>query len=238
MRKTRKSSASFRFKQFEVFHDRCAMKVGTDGVLLGAWVFLGEANRILDVGAGCGLIALILAQRSQAQVDGVELDAQAAAQAVDNIRNSPWSDRMQIFQSDFSVFSNGPYDLIVSNPPFFRNSLKAPHEKRNQARHTDVLSHQVLVEKSSQMLSKDGRFCVILPSNASEYFEDICWQSCLYLSRRCEVIPVEGHMPKRVLLEFSPQHLCIERTTLTLETKDRIRTTAFSTLMSDLYLDN
>jgi len=229
--------SSFCFKQFEVFHDRCAMKVGTDGVLLGAWINPGNAMRILDVGSGSGLIALILAQHSMAQVDGVELDLEAAKQAGENFSNSLWTERMCIFEADFNFFQNTSYDLIVSNPPFFRKSLKAPVKERNLARHTDMLSYEMLIQKSAQLLSPDGRFAVILPTDSSDDFEEVCWQNKLYLSKRCEVIPVEGLSPKRVLLEFSLHRSTIERTTLILETKDHQMTPEFSDLTADLYLD-
>jgi len=228
---------SFRFKHFEVFHDRCAMKVGTDGVLLGAWVNPGNARRILDVGAGCGLVALILAQRSLAIVDGVEYDKEAAMQASENASNSPWGSRVKIFEGDFKEYSNGFYDLIVSNPPFFRQSLRAPAPKRNQARHTDTLTYEILIEQSAKMLTPEGRLSVILPADSSEDFEDLCWQNRLYLSKRCQVISVEGLAPKRVLLEFSLQRKMIEHSILVLETCDHKYTEAFSDLTEDLYLD-
>jgi tRNA1Val (adenine37-N6)-methyltransferase len=227
----------FRFKQFEVYHNRCAMKVGTDGVLLGAWVETGSAQRILDVGTGSGLIALILAQHSIARVDGVEFDKEAASQAAENISNSLWSDRMQIIESDFSNFSNGLYDLIVSNPPYFRKSLKAPVKERNQARHTDTLSYETLVRKSASMLMSEGRFAVVLPFDVADVFEDMCWQQKLYTSKRCEVSSIEGQAPKRVLLEFSRFRKTIERTFLALSTPDHQQSIAFSELTADLYLN-
>jgi len=230
------SGTSFRFRQFEIFHDRCAMKVGTDGVLLGAWVSTDNAKRILDVGSGSGLITLILAQRSTAFVKGIELDTAAAKQASENANNSPWADRIQIDTVDFKDFANESYDLIVSNPPFFRGSLKAPVKERNQARHTDTLSYETLIRKSAQLLSTNGRFVVILPFECSEDFEGLCWAHKLYLSKKCEVSSIEGHAPKRVLLEFSHEHRFIERTSLALETMEHIRTVPFSTLTADLYL--
>jgi len=228
---------SFCFKHFEVFHDRCAMKVGTDGVLLGAWANPGNAARLLDVGSGSGLIALIMAQRCETEVHGVEYDTEAFIQATENAAASPWSGRIHIFEADFNRYSNGLYDLIVSNPPFFRESLKAPEKERNQARHTDTLSYESLIRKSAEMLSSDGRFSVILPASTSNYFDDLCWQNKLYLSRRCEVISVEGLAPKRTLLEFSRKRTTIERTALVLETSDHHRTKEFKALTADLYLD-
>jgi len=228
---------SFRFRQFEVFHDRCAMKVGTDGVLLGAWVDPGAARRILDVGAGCGLIALILAQRSGAVVDGVEFDPEAAKQAAENVAASPWAGRVHIFEDDFNDYSNGLYDLIVSNPPFFRKSLKTPVKERTQARHADTLSYEMLIRKSAQMLTPEGRFSVILPAASAPDFEELCWQNKLYLSKCCEVISVEGLAPKRVLMTFSLRRSDIVRSSLILETSDHRRTGEFSALTAGLYLN-
>lgn len=229
-------NSSFRFRQFEVFHDRCAMKVGTDGVLLGAWVQTGGAKRVLDVGTGSGLIALILAQHSSSVVDGVECDGESAKQATENVLRSPWSDRVHIFECDFKSFSNGSYDLIVSNPPYFRNALRAPDEARNKARHADALSYEDLIKNSAQMLSSDGRFAVILPFESENEFEDICWQHQLYLSRYCSVLSVQGQPPKRVLLEFSLSHTTIERTIFPIFTPEHKPTKIFSALTSDLYL--
>ena len=182
-------------------------------------------------------MALILAQRSSALVDGVEYDQEAAGQASENASKSPWSDRVRIFEGDFKDYSNGFYDLIVSNPPFFRQSLRAPALKRNQARHTDTLTYEALIEKSSKMLTPEGRLSVILPADSSEDFEDLCWQNRLYLSKRCQVISVEGLAPKRVLLEFSFQRKMIEHSSLVLETSNHKYTEAFSCLTGDLYLD-
>lgn len=230
------SSPSFRFQQFEVFHDRCGMKVGTDGVLLGAWVKPLEAHRILDVGTGCGLIALILAQRSAAEIIGVEFDAAATDQALENGQNSPWPERIRMVHTDFRIFSEGLFDLIVSNPPFFQNALRAPAPLRNQARHDVTLSYAELISKSESLLTPQGRLAVILPSPAQQEFEDLCWASNLYLKRCCEVSTIQGQAPKRVLMEFSRQHGETERTTLAVGIKGNARSDAYSALTSDLYL--
>ena len=230
------SSPSFRFQQFEVYHDRCAMKVGTDGVLLGAWVQPGTARRILDVGAGSGLVALILAQHSMAEVVGVEFDAAAAMQAAENVRNAPWSERVHIVHADFRTYTEESFDLIVSNPPYFQNALQAPAAKRNQASHDVTLSYQELIVKAEALLSAEGRLAVVLPIDAAREFEDLCWESRLYLSRCCEVSTIEGQAPKRILLEFSRLRCETERTTLALAVKGNARTDAYSDLTSDLYL--
>ena len=212
------------------------MKVGTDGVLLGAWVQPGNARRILDVGAGSGLVALILAQHSMAEVVGVEFDAAAAKQAAENVRNAPWPERIHIVHADFRTYTEESFDLIVSNPPYFQKALQAPAAMRNQARHDVTLSYQELIVKAEALLSAEGRFAVVLPIDADHEFEDLCWESRLYLSRCCEVATIEGQAPKRVLLEFSRLRCETERTMLALAVKGNARTDAYSALTSDLYL--
>ena len=133
----------FQFKKFTVWHDKCAMKVGTDGVLLGEWASTERCQRILDVGTGTGLIALMLAQRSTAILDAIDIDSDACLQAQENIAKSPFANRIQVYQTSLSEYmpdENIKYDLIVSNPPYFIDSLKCPDTKRNLARHTDTLS--------------------------------------------------------------------------------------------------
>ena len=138
------SNLCFEFKQFTVWHDKCAMKVGTDGVLLGAWANVESAKHILDVGTGTGLIALMLAQRTvQADVTAIEIDSMAAIQARENIAHSPWKNRITLFNCDFRYFHDDlKYDLIVSNPPYFVNALKCLDKQRNMARHTDLLYYE------------------------------------------------------------------------------------------------
>jgi tRNA1Val (adenine37-N6)-methyltransferase len=230
------SSNSFRFQQFEVFHDRCGMKVGTDAVLLAAWVETAEAVRILDVGTGCGLIALILAQRSKAQLVGLELDLSAFEQASSNVLHSPWSDRVKVIQHDFTTFSDDPFDLIVSNPPFFQQSLQAPSAARNNARHDVTLNYTALIRTSAALLTQNGRFSVVLPHSSAEAFEAICWDSRLFLKRSCAVSAKSGGIPNRILMEFSTVQGVVERSTLFLMSEDGIRSEAYSSLTSDLYL--
>lgn len=230
------SSNSFRFQQFEVFHDQCGMKVGTDAVLLAAWVDPAHALRILDVGTGSGLIALILAQRSQAQLVGVELDPSAFEQASSNVLHSPWSDRVKVVQHDFTTFSDEPFDLIVSNPPFFQQSLQAPTAARNKARHDVTLTYTTLVRASAALLTQNGRFAVVLPHSSAEAFEAICWDSKLFLKRSCAVSAKSGGQPNRILMEFSTVENVIERSTLFLMSADGGRSEAYSSLTYDLYL--
>jgi len=190
----------------------------------------------LDVGTGSGLIALILAQHSAAEIIGIEFDADAAEQATENSKNSPWSGRIRIVNEDFRTYQEGLFDLIVSNPPFFQNALQAPAPIRNQARHDVTLSYEELISKASMLLTQEGRLAVIIPSAAQQEFEDLCWSSKLYLKRCCEVSTIEGQAPKRVLLEFSRQRVETERSSLAVGIKGNARSEAYAALTSDLYL--
>ena len=201
------SNPGFQFKQFYVRHDQCAMKVGTDGVLLGAWA--GENTtypRILDIGTGSGLIALMLAQRfERAQIIGIDIDIEASQQAHENFQASPWHTRLQVQHTalqDFSVNEEGLFDLIVSNPPFFQNSLKNPNYQRSTARHTDTLPHSVLLASVARLLKEDGRFCVILPTELTDSLLQTALQYGLHEQRRLEVYPTPQRPCKRILLDF------------------------------------
>jgi tRNA1Val (adenine37-N6)-methyltransferase len=169
----------FQFKQFSIEQDRCAMKVGTDGVLLGAWTPI-ENNpfSILDIGTGTGIIALMLAQRSHAeQIDALEIDEDAYEQAVNNFENSPWSDRLFCYHAGLDEFVEEPeddYDLIVSNPPFYSENFKTENSQRDLARFQDALPFEDLIEAADLLLSENGIFSVIIPYKEEERFIDLC----------------------------------------------------------------
>ena len=198
-----------RFKQFALAQDRCAMKIGTDGVLLGAWASCEEANTILDIGTGTGLIALMLAQRNLlAKIDAVEINADAAQQATENMQQSPWANRLTVFTSSLQIFAQEKkakkYDLIVSNPPFFSNSLHSPKSKsRNQARHTDTLSFSDLLLYTSQLLSLDGHFCLILPCKQASQIEEMAFDYDLFCEKKLFIYPKKTKKANRCLLQFS-----------------------------------
>lgn len=192
----------FRFKKFEILQDRCAMKVGTDGVLLGAWASGG--TRILDIGCGTGLIALMMAQRfPAAQVVGIDIDEEACGQARENVAASPFGDRIDVAHCRLQDYSGEEFDAIVSNPPFFLNSLKNPDSKRAMARHADTLPFRDLWQGVKHLLSENGIFSVVLPSEVREYFVSEACISGFYLVRQCAVKTVERKQPKRYLLAFS-----------------------------------
>lgn len=194
----------FQFKQFTIHQDRCAMKVGTDGVLLGAWADTKATERILDVGTGTGLIALMLAQRSSAVIDAIEIDKEAAFQAKENVAKSPWTARINIVYSAFQQFdTEAKYDLIVSNPPYFTDCLPANDNRRSVARHNDQLNSDELIGGVVKLLTKNGRFSVILPVNEFEGFKVIIEKFNLFENRRTLIIPSPDKPVKRVLSEMS-----------------------------------
>lgn len=195
----------FQFKQFSVYQDRCAMKVGTDGVLLGAWVDVANAKNTLDIGTGTGLIALMMAQRSVSTlITAIEIDSEAACQATENVLNSPWKDRIEVVNADLLDFNcSKRYDVIVSNPPYFSQSLPSPNKQRTLARHNDHLTYSALIQKVATLLSENGRFSVIIPYDHKDEFIQLASQSRLYLQRIVAVKTTPTSVFRRVLLEFS-----------------------------------
>jgi len=182
------------------------MKVGIDGVLLGAWVNIENAGRILDIGAGTGLIALMLAQRCYLNIVAIDIDPDAILQARENVRNSPWADRIEVYESSLQEFAMEPtqlFDLIVSNPPYFVNSLKAPSESRTTARHTDSLTHEELIDNAIKLLSPTGRICLILPVKEGMQCVEFAESKGLHCTKQVAVFPKPNAAAKRLLLEFS-----------------------------------
>jgi tRNA1Val (adenine37-N6)-methyltransferase len=158
----------FKFKKFIIQQDKCAMKVGTDGVILGAWTSLNGIHSILDIGTGTGLLALMLAQRSSlVQIDAVELDADASSQAMQNVAESNFNAQIEVENQDFNVYSKNclkKYDLILSNPPFFKDSLKPDDQGRKLARHNETLSLNQILIGAEKLLTDKGRLSLILPA--------------------------------------------------------------------------
>ena len=240
------STPNFRFKQFTIWHDKCAMKVGTDGVLLGAWAPIAvsiqpSAFRILDVGTGSGLVALMLAQRySETKIDAIDIDASAVEQAKENFQSSAFSIQLSAFRSSFQDWQGGPYDLIVSNPPYFQNSLKNPDKGRELARHTDTLSYADLIHHSTRLLTKDGQLALILPAEAENEIRELAEVHSLYCLHVTRVYSKESKPARRVLLAFScqPSAFSIQTSEDTLVLEDEIggRSAAYSELCKEFYL--
>lgn len=216
------------------------MKVGSDGVLLGAWVNIVDATRILDVGTGSGLIALMMAQRSLAAIHAIDIDKDAVLQAQINCNASPWAERLTVFQTDFTQYAVNDgltYDLIVSNPPFFNNSLKNPNALRTLARHTDTLPHADLIDNSLRLLSDVGRIAIILPVSEGLACADYATGKGLFLSRKTWVLPKPDMPPKRLLLEFSNFTVDLLEDTITIEDEQRnVFTDEYKLLLKDYFL--
>ncbi|MDR6981564.1 tRNA1Val (adenine37-N6)-methyltransferase [Rheinheimera pacifica] len=207
-------SAGFQCKKFYVAHDQCAMKVGTDGLLLGAFAPLPPpGGDILDIGAGSGLISLMLAQRTAGAnaIDAIELDPAAAEQAAANVASSPWPNAIRLIKGDILTYSSGKrYRLIVSNPPFFQQSLLSPDQRRTQARHTDSLPFAALLQKAAQLLHDAGSFALVLPASGSQAFTQLALAQGWQLAQRCTVFSKaefsKADKPQRSLL-------CLRRST-------------------------
>jgi tRNA1Val (adenine37-N6)-methyltransferase len=195
----------FHFRYFTVHQDKCAMKVGTDAVLLGSWVDPGDARRILDVGTGTGLLALMLAQKSDAMIEGVDIDQGAYLQARENFLLSPWYFQLTPVHASFQEFAvqaTPGYDLIVSNPPYFQHASKPSGEARTAARHTDMLAYGELIDGVRKLLHPNGRFCVILPFKEGMDFLDLAQQRGLFCQRLARIKTKPGKPEKRVMIEF------------------------------------
>lgn len=244
-------SLPFHFKEFSINQDRCAMKIGTDGVLLGAWVSIdSDVNQILDLGAGTGIIALQLAQRNAyADIDAVEVDDAAFEQCTDNFENSPWADRLFCYHAsaqEFATEMDETYDLIVSNPPFYSPSdhkdeslikgEKKMSNSRKIARFNDSLPFEHLIGCVHKLLSENGIFALILPRKEEESFISLASEAGLYPRRICRVRGNNTSEEKRSLLEFTFQVSEIELTELTIETERHNYTDAYRDLVKDFYL--
>ncbi|SHI34131.1 tRNA1(Val) (adenine(37)-N6)-methyltransferase [Flavobacterium terrae] len=198
----------FQFKQFKIEQDRCAMKVGTDGVLLGAWTpLINNPYNILDIGAGTGLIALMLAQRSNAeQIDAIEIDDNAYEQATENFENSPWNDRLHCYHAGLDEFVEEveeEFDLIVSNPPFYTDDYKSGDELRDNARFEDSLPFEELVEAADFFLSDNGIFSLIVPFKEEEKIVALCQERELFPLKITRVKGTPTSEIKRSLLAFT-----------------------------------
>jgi tRNA1Val (adenine37-N6)-methyltransferase len=228
----------FKFKQFTVVQEYSAMKVGIDGVLLGAWAGIQEAKTILDVGTGTGLIALMMAQRSDAKITAIEIDKSACREALMNVHNSPWTDQIEVIHTTFQEFersANQRFDCIVSNPPYFENSSRPDDLHRRNARHNDELPFTDLIKGSISLLQANGYLSVILPVVISEKFVKTAGNLGLYLNRTTWI----KHKPEkpyhRRLLEFSRNKTSPDESILVIE-NNREYTDDYKNLTREFYL--
>jgi tRNA1Val (adenine37-N6)-methyltransferase len=240
----------FEFKQFTIHQDQCAMKVGTDGILLGAWADLRHSQRVLDIGTGTGLIALMVAQRSPSSIiDAVEIDRNAYLQAVDNVRRSPWSERIQVYHgsiqelvSSLSQANSLSYDLVISNPPFFANASKSPQLSRNLARHSDRLSVTELLQIAAQLLKPQGSLAVIYPWDMAQNLIAKASTFNLFSDRQLLIKPTSDRAIKRVLIQFiksttaQPSLANPRISTLVIEVAKHLYSPEFIALTQDFYL--
>lgn len=194
----------FHFKEFTIYHDQCAMKVGTDAVILGAWATQKKPKRILDIGSGTGVIALMLAQRFEAaSIDALEIDNKAVQQSKENIANSKWSNRVSQWHTSLQEFqSKHKYDLIVSNPPYFNNQHYAKEKERSQARHTSSLSFDDLLSYTEKLLNEEGSFQLIIPYREAKAFIQKARIHKLIPVKHTKIAHCLGKNFKRSLLSF------------------------------------
>jgi len=198
------SDSYFTFKQFRVLHRKSIMKVGTDGVLLGAYADCGDAKRILDIGTGTGLLCLMLAQKCDAHIHGIEINTEAAEVAKFNVGQSPWADRIEVFLSSVQDYTpEVKYDLVVSNPPFYTTDVVAPEKGRALARHDLSLNVSELVASVDRLLSQDGRCYVIYPTEQCQIFENEASNFGLFAVRRLYVSSRLDVPPIRTIVELS-----------------------------------
>lgn len=234
-------SKPFKFKEFTVQQDQCAMKIGTDGVLLGAWTPL-DSNpfAVLDIGAGTGVLSLMLAQRSQAQViDSLEIDGAAYEQCVNNFEASPWADRLFCYHADLAEFTEeieDKYDLIICNPPFYTEDYKTDNAQRDLARFTDAMPFEHLVSSASHLLSEDGIFSVVIPFKEEADFIRLASKVNLFVNTILHVKGTPTSEVKRSLMTFSFRESDTTTKELIIETARHQYTEDYINLTKDFYL--
>ena len=232
----------FQFKQFSIHHDRCAMKIGTDSVLLGAWCPIdNKPFSVLDIGAGTGILSLMLAQRTSAeQIDAIEIDENAYEQCVENFEASPWSDRLFCYHAGLDEFIDEPedeYDLIISNPPFYAENYKTDNDSRDLARFQDALPFEELVDAASLLLSENGIFAVIIPYKEEERFIDLCTEAELFPVKVTHVKGSHSTPIVRSLLAFKRYELSVlEADELIIEISRHEYTEEYIELTKEFYL--
>lgn len=227
----------FRFKQFAVCQSQSAMKVGTDGVLLGAWCEVEGAKRVLDVGCGTGLVALMVAQRNaDATVDAIDIDDIAVDEANGNFSRSPWADRLSASVADLADFGAGEYDTIVSNPPFFTEKVLSPDARRAAARQVDSLPLEVLFRKSYELLSPVGSLSIITPYSIEKEVTFASGEANFWIAKKLVVRTTARKSPKRILWKFTKSDARCSEEELVLNAECGVRSAEYQALTDAFYL--
>ncbi|MBK0402110.1 methyltransferase [Adhaeribacter sp. BT258] len=233
------ANAYFQFKQFRINQDRTAMKVCTDSCVLGAWAEVKDAKQILDIGTGTGLLSLMVAQRSHAQITAVEIDAAAAAQAEENFAESPWKNRIVLAQKSLQQFgqeNQQQFDVIICNPPFFQASLKSPDTARTIAKHTQELPFEDLVHFVKQFLTPEGIFYLLLPPAEAEVFRNLAFKEKLFPARELQLFTQPDGKHLRTIYAYSFWEKPTQKQSLIIRNPDQAYTADFATLLKDYYL--
>ncbi|MBQ8958180.1 MAG: methyltransferase [Bacteroidales bacterium] len=229
----------FHFKHFSLYHHRSTMKVGTDAILLGRWTEVKPTDVVLDIGTGCGLLPLMLAQKGVAQVDAVDIDQASIEEATVNFEASQWRDQLHAFCIDINDFQpRRKFDLIVSNPPFFNRYSKCDEERKSRARHNDMsLSYASLCAVARRLLKPDGRFALVLPVDVSKDFLQMASRSGFFLHKRLTIIPIEGKEPNRFNLEFGFGKCdAVVEESFVIRAADKRFTSQYNAFLKDYYL--
>jgi tRNA1Val (adenine37-N6)-methyltransferase len=230
----------FQFKQFSLSDSKCAMKIGTDGVLLGGFASGFKAERVLDIGTGCGLLALMIAQKIDAKIDAVEIDKNAAEQARENFNNSPWHNRLKVYHTSIQDYTNiceNQYDLIACNPPFFQNSLQSMNDQRTVARHNQSLNYAELFKCASKLISLWGKMTIIIPAEQYDEIREDTTRSGLNISEIVYVKPNPSLLPKRLIIVLTKAiiNIPVEKT-ITIENGIRHQfTNEYKEIMKDFH---
>lgn len=230
----------FRFKQFTIIQEKSAMKVNTDGVLLGAWVNTSGVEYALDVGTGTGLIALMLAQRTTAEITGIEIEENAAGEATFNVTNSPWGSRIIIQNLSFQEYAENTekkFDLIISNPPYFSKNKKSTASTRSIARHNDLLPFPELISCSLKLLNNKGRLCVIVPVQSLQEITKLAANTGLFLNQFTEVKSNPETPVIRCLMEFSKTKTALQKSCLSIFNSHSVYSEELKNLTKDYYLN-
>lgn len=234
-------SENFVFKQFEIKQDKCAMKVGTDAVLLGSWAITNNAKKILDIGTGTGILALMLAQKSHASITAIDIDIDSYKQAKENVEASNWKNNIEVMNislQEYCIKNELKFDLIITNPPYFTDAFKAKEISRNTARHTDELPFEILINCVCKLLSADGSFYIILPYPEAQTFIGLARANNLFINKSTRVKTKIEKEPKRLLMKYSFQQITREEDELVIENDERHNyTKEYIELTKDYYLD-